>query len=37
MAYLPPAYSDIGQMVDIEVRDRRFRAQIVKKPFYKKP
>lgn len=37
MAYLPPAYCDIGQMVDIEVRDRRFRAQIVKKPFYKKP
>ncbi|MEI8293186.1 MAG: glycine cleavage system aminomethyltransferase GcvT [bacterium] len=37
MAYLPPAYSDIGQMVDIEVRDRRFRAQVVKKPFYKKP
>jgi aminomethyltransferase len=37
MAYLPPAYCDIGQMVDIEVRDRRFRAQVVKKPFYKKP
>jgi len=37
MAYLPPAYCDIGQMLDIEVRDRRFRAQIVKKPFYKKP
>jgi aminomethyltransferase len=36
MAYLPPAYCDIGQMVDIEVRDRRFRAQVVKKPFYKK-
>jgi aminomethyltransferase len=37
MAYLPPAYCDIGQMLDIEVRDRRFRAQVVKKPFYKKP
>jgi len=37
MAYMPPAYCDIGQMVDIEVRDRRFRAQVVKKPFYKKP
>lgn len=37
MAYLPPAYSDIGQDVDIEVRDRRFHARVVKKPFYKKP
>jgi aminomethyltransferase len=36
MAYLPPAYSDIGQEVEIEVRDRRFRSVIVKKPFYKK-
>ena len=37
MAYMPPAYCDIGQEVEIEVRDRRFRAQVVKKPFYKKP
>ena len=37
MAYLPPAYSDMGQEVEIEVRERRFRAQVVKKPFYKKP
>jgi aminomethyltransferase len=37
LAYLPPAYSDVGQEVEIAVRDRRFRAQVVKKPFYKKP
>ncbi len=37
LAYLPPAYCDIGQEVQIEVRDRRFRAEVVKKPFLKKP
>ena len=37
LAYLPPAYSDPGQEVEIEVRDRRFRAEVVKKPFLKKP
>ena len=37
LAYLPPAYSDPGQEVQIEVRDRRFRAEVVKKPFLKKP
>lgn len=36
MAYLPPAYNDPGQELEIEVRERRFRAQVVKKPFYKK-
>lgn len=36
LAYLPPAYGDIGQELEIEVRDRRFRARVVKKPFYKK-
>ena len=37
LAYLPPAYCDPGQEVQIEVRDRRFRAEVVKKPFLKKP
>jgi len=37
LAYLPPAYCDLGQEVQIEVRDRRFRAEVVKKPFLKKP
>jgi aminomethyltransferase len=37
LAYLPPAYCDPGQELEIEIRDRRFRAQVVKKPFLKKP
>ena len=37
LAYLPPAYCDLGQEVQIEVRGRRFRAEVVKKPFLKKP
>jgi aminomethyltransferase len=37
LAYLPPAYCDPGQEAQIEVRDRRFRAEIIKKPFFKKP
>jgi aminomethyltransferase len=36
LAYLPPAYCDPGQEVEIAVRDRRYRAQVVKKPFLKK-
>lgn len=37
LAYLPPAYSDPGQEIEIEVRERRFRGHVVKKPFFKKP
>lgn len=37
LAYLPPAYSDPGQEIEIEVRGRRFRGHVVKKPFFKKP
>lgn len=36
MAYLPEAYAKIGTLVDIDVRGRRFEAEVVKKPFYKK-
>lgn len=36
LAYMPPAYCDLGQEVQIEVRDRRFAAELVKKPFFKK-
>lgn len=35
MAYLPAAYAKLGAEVDIDVRGRRFRAKVVKKPFYK--
>ena len=36
MTYLPVEYAKIGTLVDIDVRGRRFEAQVVKKPFYKK-
>ena len=34
MAYLPFALAKPGQALEIEVRDRRYRAVVVKKPFY---
>lgn len=36
MAYLPETYAKLGTLVDIDVRGRRFEAEVVKKPFYKK-
>lgn len=36
LAYLPVEYAKLGTLVDIEVRGRRFEAEVVKKPFYKK-
>ncbi len=35
MAYLPIALAKVGQRVDIDVRGRRFAAEVVKKPFVK--
>lgn len=37
MAYLPAEHSKIGNTVQIEVRGKLFPAEVVKKPFYKKP
>lgn len=34
LAYLPFALAKVGQALEIEVRDRRYRAVVVKKPFY---
>lgn len=34
MAYLPLALAKPGQALEIEVRDRRYRAVVIKKPFY---
>jgi aminomethyltransferase len=34
MAYLPPQAAAIGAQIEIEIRGRRFAAEIVKKPFY---
>ena len=36
LAYLPAGYSKPGQEVEIEVRGRRFRACVRKKPLYQK-
>ena len=36
MAYLIPGHVKVGDPVEIEIRNRRFPAEIVKKPFYKK-
>ena len=36
MAYLPLEYSKIGTEIDIDIRGRKLKAKIVKKPFYKK-
>lgn len=36
MAYLPVDFAKIGTIVDIDVRGRRYEAQVVKKPFYEK-
>ncbi|WP_234041870.1 glycine cleavage system aminomethyltransferase GcvT [Persicirhabdus sediminis] len=36
MAYLPVEHAKIGTQLEIDVRGRRFPAEVVKKPFYKK-
>lgn len=36
LAYLPFALAKVGQPLEIEVRGRRYRASVVKKPFYQK-
>lgn len=37
LAYLPKEFSKLGQLVDIEIRDKLYPAKVVKKPFYKSP
>jgi len=37
MAYLPLSATAIGTSIEIEIRGRRFPAEVVKKPFYRKP
>ena len=36
MAYLPIEHSKLGTQIDIDIRGRKLKAKIVKKPFYKK-
>ncbi len=37
MTYLPAAFTQPGQGIEIEIRGRLFPAEVVKKPFYRKP
>lgn len=37
MAYLPLAVAKLGTPLEIEIRGRRYAAETVKKPFYRKP
>ena len=36
MAYLPLAAAKVGSQIEIEIRGRRFPAEVVKKPFYQR-
>jgi aminomethyltransferase len=36
MAYLPLAATKVGTQIEIEIRGRKFPAEVVKKPFYRK-
>lgn len=37
MAYLPAEIANIGEIIEIDIRGRRYAATIEKKPLYKKP
>jgi aminomethyltransferase len=36
MAYVPPSLTTPGTAIQIEIRGKRFAAEVVKKPFYRK-
>ena len=36
LAYVPPAYSSIGTIVQVEIRGQKCKAQVVPTPFYKR-
>ncbi|HIK45823.1 MAG TPA: glycine cleavage system aminomethyltransferase GcvT, partial [Leptolyngbyaceae cyanobacterium M65_K2018_010] len=37
LAYLPAALAKVGQPLEVEIRGQRRAAQVVKRPFYKRP
>ncbi|HEY6166638.1 MAG TPA: glycine cleavage system aminomethyltransferase GcvT [Verrucomicrobiae bacterium] len=37
MGYVPPQFAEVGTKIEIEIRGRRFAAETVKKPIYRKP
>jgi aminomethyltransferase len=36
LAYVPPAFSDIGRVISVEIRGQGVKAQVVPTPFYKR-
>ncbi len=37
LAYVPPAYSAVGTILYVEIRNQKCKAQVVPTPFYKRP
>jgi aminomethyltransferase len=37
MAYVPPQHASPGTKIEVEIRGRRFPAEVVKKPIFRKP
>jgi aminomethyltransferase len=37
LAYVPPALAKVGQTLAVEIRGKHYPAQVVKRPFYKRP
>jgi aminomethyltransferase len=36
LAYVPPAFAEVGTILSVEVRTQRIKAQVVPTPFYKR-
>lgn len=36
LGYVPPALADVGTRLEIEIRGKRFAADVIKRPFYRK-
>ncbi len=37
LAYVPPALAKVGQALSVEIRGKAYPAEVVKKPFYRRP
>ncbi|MFM8358301.1 MAG: glycine cleavage system aminomethyltransferase GcvT [Verrucomicrobiota bacterium] len=37
LGYVPPALASPGTPIEVEIRGRRFAAEVIKKPFYRRP
>jgi len=37
LAYVPPAFSEVGSTINVEIRGQKVKCQVVPTPFYKKP